>query len=61
VIVGGFDTSVRGALSAEVKVNSAVAVEASGVTPARYRVTFTRTGTTIEDTIVVLAFAVCSP
>jgi hypothetical protein len=61
VIVGGFDTSVRGALSAEVKVNSAVAVDASGVTPARYRVTFTRTGTATADTIVVIAFAVCSP
>jgi hypothetical protein len=61
IIAGGFDTSVRGALSAEVKVKSAVAVEASGVTPAHYRVTFTRTATATADTIVVFAFAVCSP
>jgi hypothetical protein len=61
VIVGGFDTSVNGAQTGEVKVNSAEAVEADGDTPALYRVTFTRTGTATPDPIVVFAFAVCSP
>lgn len=61
IVVGGFDTSVSGADTGEVKVNSAVAIEATGTTPARYRVTFTRTGTTLQSAIVVSAFAVCSP
>jgi hypothetical protein len=61
VIVGGFDTSVQGNQTGEVKVNSAKAIEADGNTPAKYRVTFTRTGTANANTIVVIAFAVCSP
>jgi hypothetical protein len=61
VIVGGFDTSVNGAQTGEVKVNSAVAIEADGNSPALYRVTFTRTGTAVDGDILVIAFAVCSP
>jgi hypothetical protein len=61
VIVGGFDTSVNGAQTGEVRVNSAVAVEADGDTPALYRVRFTRTGTDDPNPIVVIAIAVCSP
>ena len=61
VIVGGFDTSVTGSLTGEVKVNSAEAIDGSGATPARYRVTFTRTATVTGSSIVVSAFAVCSP
>jgi hypothetical protein len=61
VIAGGFDTSVTGTLSGEVKVNSAVAIDGSAITPARYRVGFTRTGTASGSPIVVSAFAVCSP
>ena len=61
VIVGGFDTSVNGDQTSEVKVNSAKAIEADGAAPAKFRVTFTRTGTAVANTIVVFAFAVCSP
>ena len=61
LIAGGFDTSVSGSLTGEVKVNSAEAIDGSGATPARFRVTFTRTATVTGSSIVVSAFAVCSP
>jgi hypothetical protein len=61
VIVGGFDTSVDGALSNEVKVDSALAFSEIGADRARYRVVFTRAATSSENSILVIAFAVCSP
>jgi hypothetical protein len=61
ILSGGFNTSVAGATSAEVRVDSAVPVDANGSTPALYRVKFTRTGTAINGSILVLAHAICSP
>ena len=61
VIVGGFDTSVDGTLSNEVKVDSALAFSEIGDDRARYRVVFSRAATGDENPIVVIAFAVCSP
>lgn len=61
VVVGGFDTSVDGVLSNDVKVDSMFALSEIGDFRARHRVVFSRTATDIEGSILVLAIAVCSP
>jgi hypothetical protein len=61
ILSGGFDTSVAGATSTDVRVDSATPVDANGSTPALYRVKFTRTDTAVNNPIVVIAFAICSP
>jgi hypothetical protein len=61
VIVGGFDTSVDGDLSNEVKVDAALAFSEIDDVRATYRVVFTRAATDNEFPILVFAFAVCSP
>lgn len=61
VIVGGFDTSVDGVLSNEVKVDSALAFSEIDDVRAAYRVVFSRAAINNENPILVIALAVCSP
>jgi hypothetical protein len=60
VLGGGFDTGVSGGVGGEVTVNAAFPTEGNFVTPEGFQVEVTRTGTLVQQNILVTAFVKCT-